>query len=204
MNWYIVRSGNGYVCEDRGLELPLMTSSRNLALKHSLRDARDRVLNMRELHGIECEACLIPLSKAGGADETPLVRALSKSLHEKTREAVTEHYPALFAESAGATFEGGARPWIELWNGLDPDAKGPEIKLSEIVEDWLKELSEIEHARFAETCAACFDSLASACRKKAKKLRRNKGVTGAGTASRARGVVDGVDSVSQQAKEEQS
>ena len=74
MNEYIVRSGNGYVCEDRGLELPLMTSARDDALRHSFRDARDRILNMRELHGIECEACLLPLSNndstSRGTDNT--------------------------------------------------------------------------------------------------------------------------------------
>jgi len=59
MNEYIVRSGLGYVFKDRGLELPLMTSDRSSALPHSFPDSIARIRNMRELHGIDGEACLL-------------------------------------------------------------------------------------------------------------------------------------------------
>ena len=58
MREYVVWSGSGYVCEDRGSELPLMVTNcggrhyQNGALRHSLDDAAKR-LEMMDGHGLK-------------------------------------------------------------------------------------------------------------------------------------------------------
>ena len=112
--------------------------------------------------------------------QNPLVRALQSDVNEAIRGAVSTHYPAMFKECAGATFEGGWKPWVELWNGIDPDGDRPEVSIREMVADWLKELDQDYHAEEADTCAECFDQLAAACRKRAAEIRSaNNAVRGA-------------------------
>ena len=60
---YIVRSGNGYVCEDRGLEMPLMTSDPKDALPHSFYEAHLRLQYMQKRHGLACEVIALPVKE---------------------------------------------------------------------------------------------------------------------------------------------
>lgn len=104
-----------------------------------------------------------------------LVRALKASLSDAMREAVEKNYPEIFKAAAQATFEGGFKPWIELWNGLDVDADRVEVSLRDMVSSWLSDLDMNHHAVIAEYCAECFDTLATDCRKKAAEIRGANG-----------------------------